>query len=379
MEILTSVLICGVVPYRCLDYMEYDREMIRRVARNLIKEGVLKMEHCCNEKVLVFTPRGLENIENGKLETAVSENLLQFYKSISRQYKNVARRSEESEARRALQNSDVMMFMHYSGIGSFFSEKLSLSELSSNPGVGQYYSLKDIRDIYDIGITNTAVSSKKQKVNVGTRAISSTRANGVVFSPEGKTYVVYGISTKPPVWFRSGEMGFLTRVRRIAQDRRMKSEDEGIILYSGDSVLEKILNYKKSRGFATMNIDLSLDHMYAIPEDAYGQIFINIIMEADWQKKILSKVLTLDEIEGAKRASILVDGYSLASRVYSCVFCVPDLVKLKSIQQHAKAAQDPSGFIIYCYEYQESFIRSNFEGLAQIKVVGFKDVVGDLS
>ena len=371
---MMAIYACGIIPYNALDYMPYKTEMIRRVCRKLVSEGVLTMTKVDKKKVLTLAPWSKETQEIAKIEDLLPYGYREYYHTTAMPDKHrVGRKGEIASAERVISNVDAVMFTHYSGIGSYFDEKPKLSELKRPAEGSIYYSLRDIREVYDLGVHR--VQAKGKHVKAGANAVSTSRANGIILTSGKEAYIIYAIGRKAITWYRTGEMNFQGRMRRLADDRGYEMNDECIIFHDGNTVIDKIFNFEKTTGRTTMNVDMAYDHMYVLPENAYGQMMLNVIQQKGWQKKITNLFLSEKEIKMSSGPSFLVDGYDPNTMVHSCVFCVPDLVKLKSMKYHAAKAEKPELFVVYCYDYQEEFVRSNLGDIATIKVVPFIDVM----
>ena len=62
--------------------------------------------------------------------------------------------------------------------------------------------------------------------------------------------------------------------------------------------------------------------------------------------------LRADEIEASRFCSVQCDGYDKEKEIYTLLFCVPDLIKLKNYSARACLMGDKDKFRVICFEHQ---------------------------
>ena len=81
-----------------------------------------------------------------------------------------------------------------------------------------------------------------------------------------------------------------------------------------------------------------------------------IMQHKGWKNYLKDKLLTHEEQEDRKFVTVDCDGYDKENDIYSLVFLIPDMTRLKAFLTRARMEQDWNKYRIYCYKSQYSFI-----------------------
>ncbi len=369
-EIVKILFICGCIPYRSLSYLPYQTEMIRRVTRKMEEEGVIKKVKVCDKKVLIYTDIRMIPAE---ILLNTDDAYIEYYKEIGITDRARLSSKNETNIKRVLSNADAMIFFEHCGSKSFLEKEKFESVTVEGLKEDTYYSLREFRNAY--GNVDSHIT---KDINTSQRLLVNSRAAGVLLTKEGDIYPVYDILDRAIQWSKTGEMNFLSYIRRIGLEKGFdKKPDSCLILYENTTtLLPRILEWEKKKGKTTIiNADLTYEHMYFIPEDEYGVSMAEMIYKKDVLKKLYGLFLTEKEMENARTADFRIDGYDSENGIYKCIFCVPDMVKLKYFYKNAKGKKEKGKYVIYCFDYQMPFIEKELSDDATIVKVIFEDVI----
>lgn len=168
-------------------------------------------------------------------------------------------------------------------------------------------------------------------------------------------------------WKRFSEVKMATYVTELIRKRSMYEQEakmprEAIVLATTDRIYHQIceLNYERNRTYRVtlMNIDYSFQSIYAVPEDKNGKLLIRIMGQKSWKHDIRKRLLSEKELENKIYTTVQCDGYDTDNDIYTLIFCIPDLVKLKAFTARANLESNPKKYRIYCFTYQIPLIMS---------------------
>ena len=226
-------------------------------------------------------------------------------------------------------------------------------------------------------------SDKIERTKEGADSLRNSRINGLYAAPGG-VFSIYSLGYHLIEWRRSGEERMQAYVasmlsNRLSQFYISMYKKEAIILSKSEVSFAEIvkLDYspkKRMTGRVLMNIDYAYESMYAIPYNPNGIKMFQMMQTQNWKYQLKSKFLCHEEIEEAGFVSIRCDGYDKDTGVYTLVFCIPDMTKLKDFLKRATLEEDSSKFRIICYKHQLPMLAEIIGKNAKIMTISLDDV-----
>lgn len=347
-EILELLYTIGVIPYRSLRLLTapaYAR-MYQRAINQMEQDGVIKVEKRGTEKVIMLQSTELQR---KKYEKYLPEKLLDYYNSFSKRSLWALTEKNISVQTKAIRDTDAQMFFYACGF-MIGPRAKDLTREMIEETENSYYSSREIK----------SVCGYKPNKDVTSKKITSSRVNGMLLS-SGGTFAVYNLGNQMIEWRRFNELKFATYMGQLLRERSTYELDakipkEAIVMASSDSIFRQIceLNYEKNRNYHVtyMNIDYVYDSIYAVPEDANGKMLMDIMNTRSWRRRIKELMLKPEYIEDSMYTQIPCDGYDKENDVHILIFCIPDLVKLKTFVARANLEGNKKKYRIYCYTYQ---------------------------
>lgn len=394
-EIIRLLFLNGVLTYKSMQVMQDTRQMTGRAVKKLESEGVIEIskgplrvtlrDHALTalrkneiaEKHSRDEAGGLtarddsiqsgegtpvvnleyqnfrENIETYPEEVgyldAVSEGQVAYYRqNIAYSVKNVKGTSKNYYQKfiRMIRNSEVNTLVYSTGAKIMADEKPDIIRTTDRV----YYSSVEIkrgREDRDDG-----------------KAISNERSHGVLVSPGG-LYMMYHTGNAMIKWSSFSEIGGCIRTMRFLKERAdeewcMKNEqiEVAVVLADNPTVFSRMVTYdgkvKSSNGMKNMllAIEPAYKTLYGITNDLNGRKMLGYMQDAGWRTRMKQLFLTHEEIEESKFCSIACDGYDKENSLYTLLFCIPDLIKLRNFCMRAELNQQPDNYRIICFTHQ---------------------------
>lgn len=341
-EIIRQLYKNGIIPYRSLPMLAGDLRMYKRSLTDMQKANIVVVDKSGGEKNVRFADRKTKK----EYVDSVSKEYERYYteeiqKRIWKinEYQNEPTKTKV-RTQKLIHDGATKIFMYACGI------KTTPDIASIDEGI-------DLRDKTYYG------SYEVKSAGGNTNKNQTSRINGVLFSPGG-VYPIYNIGKKLIEWKRYDEIKMITTINNMVRNKsngdiRAGDRKECIVMATDLKQYVRMidLDYNKKNNYIDrlINIDESYKKMYAVPEDRNGKLLLEIMTEENWSDRIYRSMLTTAEREGAKGSSIY-DGYDVKRGIYSMVFCVPDLVKLKKFVSKANIEGDSSKFRIYMFDFQ---------------------------
>jgi len=296
---------------------------------------------------------------------------------------------------KAYRESEIVCMLSQTDIRIFPNEKVRVREDEKIPLYPPaFYNSLEIKD--GAGYKLRIGDEEKEDV-VGSRII------GVITS-EGGIYSVYHTEDKQIRWTKNTEGQMSNSITRFTNERCVNISDEEKEQIKAGRITKQEIKERKERGWEdipytpitkisdailvgvgdeiflkTMNnssdgrlnlYESGYKSIYSIPYTKDGQKLIQLMTEENWKEKMLEVYLE-DFSTNTKNSSIDCDGVSEEDCVL--LFCIPDLIKLKKYINGASYMGDEKNYIIYCFDFQEEFIKRVTDGMAEIRVVEFSE------
>lgn len=350
-EILTLLHITGIIPYKSLRLLADTPTMHQRAIRQMEKDGVVKIEKRGTEKYICLQK---SESQKKKYQEYLPENIIQYYKDYGS--RNLWKMTEKvAEQNKVVRDTDAQMFFYGCGyrIGPY-AKDINTDLIGENES--SYYSSREIKRI-------DGYTDGKSKTN---KKVTASRVNGILINGGGN-YIVYNLGNQMIEWKRFSEVKMATYVTELIRKRSMYEQEakmprEAIVLATTDRIYHQIceLNYERNRTYRVtlMNIDYSFQSIYAVPEDKNGKLLIRIMGQKSWKHDIRKRLLSEKELENEIYTTVQCDGYDTDNDIYTLIFCIPDLVKLKAFTARANLESNPKKYRIYCFTYQIPLIMS---------------------
>lgn len=347
-ELLILLHKLGVIPFRSLRLLTAPARprILQQAIYQMERDHVVKIEKRGNEKIVMLQNTELQR---KKYQEYLPALLIDYYNDFSN--RNLWRTSEKDVVGqvKVIRDTDAQMFF-YACRFQIGPDAKDISKELIEMEERSYYSSRELKrlDGYNDG---KASSGKK---------ISASRVNGMMLADSG-AYAVYNLGNQMIEWRRFSEVKLSTYItelmrKRSAYEQNAKIPKEAIVLATTDKIFHQIceLNYEKNKTYRVtyMNIDYVYDSIYAVPEDINGKLLIDIMSSRGWKYRIKQMLLRPEYIEDQKFTTVPCDGYDQINDVYILIFCIPDLVKLKSYVARANLEGNKKKYRVYCYSYQ---------------------------
>lgn len=355
-DLLELLLLFGVVPYDSLNYLLDDPRFLQRAATKMRDDGTILKGKRGQRKCLWLAT---DKEQAQKWEIYVSEELKRYYQSESSDRRNRTS-GDNVNSIKTVSDIDAQMFLYACGYKTGPHAKDATREPWGR-SEESYYTSKEFKRI-------SAYRPNKIQGKKSTDAkMSSSRANGVLVTGGGN-YVVYNLERDLISWARSTEMKmgvYATQTIRShsSVEYPPRMETNAVVLASSNNPFYKMvmLEYgleKQQNKVATpfINVDHSYDHMYAVTKDNLGKTLLRMMGTPAWKETIENNLLSQELIDGRMSARFPCDGYDPETGIHYLLFCIPDIVKLKTFVTWASLEQDKKKFRIYCFKHQVPLI-----------------------
>ncbi len=306
-----------------------------------------------NEQVSFYTFADFKKIKK-TINTIIPSACIDYYEN-EKYYINRITTSNFNSMRK-IQEAEIMLFMYISGFASFADQ---------NTGT-RYFNSKEIKRYLNYG----------DDIEEKTDTVLYTKVYGFV-SNEFNNYAVYHITKNIPA-LSSGETKIINIYKMFIKKQYpqiIKPTLRSIMLAKDMGTLLPYININEEKKKKTEELTITsyLDKYpngtYLIPYNDYGKRHIRIMSMPEWDKRMIAAYL--DHTPDTTGVDIACDDYEKNEKIYTLVFCVPDLNKLKNYYYNAKAINNPGHFRIICFDYQYKFINSLFEEYAVIYEAAF--------
>ena len=261
-------------------------------------------------------------------------------------------RRVRTDRERALRHNEASFMFIASGVPVLADERPSIDSIDNTHRPIAYYPSYEIRD------AGPLEGKEKNKMAAG-------RLLGAYMLPYD-IYPVYKFESHLLKYNGiDRELYAMNFIRRTFFNQNSKTEQKNysankssaIFLYENDSTMAKMtippFTRKENESQYITTQSWLYNEMFAVPYIKESRALIRLMAKEDWRQRIIHSVLG----EGHKpiRALVVHDGFK--DETYELVFCVPDIKKLSAFIQIAHTYSDPSKYALYCYPWQEGFIR----------------------
>lgn len=369
-ELTYIILSTGLITHDSLHILSPERNYnsYRIKLEEMVREKVVEKRKYKrgNDQISFYTFADFTKFAN-IIKDSVPAASIDYYKDEREVIQRISRENN-SRALRKIQEAEIMLFMYMAGF----------SALADQTEGTRYYNSKEIKRYLNY---NDDVESK-------TDTVLYTKVHGFV-SNEYNNYAVYRTTKSLPA-LSSGETKIINIykmfIKQVYPDTK-KVELRSILFTKTLAVLHDYIDITDTRIGMTHDLAISsyLDKYqkgtYALPYDDNGKKHIRVMATPEWDKRTIE--LYLDRIPDTTGSNIACDDYDKEEQVYTLVFCVPNLNKLKNFYYNAKLINKPESFRVLCFDYQYDFINSLFEEYAEIYEANFEKyyegIIGDFN
>lgn len=269
---------------------------------------------------------------------------------------NITRHGSDANVyERSVRDSEAAMIMKASGVNTFMPEKEELRKTEKiDEDKTSYYRISEIKYSEDMN-----------------RLLLQTRCNGWLSSPGGE-YLVYMLRDKQIRWSRMSEDSMCTYMTNYISERKPSFTGEvreGILLGYTERVFERIISQEKQIA-TNLNVSVGLPIMYAVPYDTNGKILLKLMTKNRWKEKMKEHYLSGMQLANDKMS--IHTAYDGETKVL--LHCIPDLVRLKKFIGMAMVMAEPQKYCIYCFDFQEIYVRKAAGEYCNIVAIPFQSV-----
>lgn len=360
-KIMILIHQCGLLPYDDIRLlMGESARMYQKNIRELAEKGYIRIEKRGTEKIIRLQDK---EIHRAEYDTYLPAEIISYYDNHydTSFYLDNLRSKNESLAKKPIRNASTCLLMQCAGVKIGYDSNLLTENL-----------LTDETCIYMDSITvkhldgYTASKLKEIDKDKSINKYKSSRLTGLLVSPGG-VYCVYNIGGSMISWLRNGEQKMNIYVERLIRKRTDDSccityQREAIIIARSEDLFKRIclLDYSQSNnrysGTPLINIDYAYKKMYAVPESECGIYMFKIMTCRNWKNIILQSIISKQDIENASGIDIRCDGYDKDKDMAILVFCIPDMVKLKTFIIRARLENNKKRFKIFCFTHQLALV-----------------------
>ena len=195
--------------------------------------------------------------------------------------------------------------------------------------------------------------------NYAANKTNFTRLVGALFIGE-TDYFVYNTRYTPMKWSGSGEIKAMINVRCIANKVPFDIAYSMLFADTGEIAMEAYLATHKIKN-SNYHFDQIYDKTHFIPLNEYGARFLRFFTVRGWHDYFTKLLLELDELPKYR----YYDHDDYTDGVYSLVWLDGDLRRLWA------ASELKGNLCIYCFDWQEDFVRNYLGDDVEIITVNF--------
>lgn len=331
-KVLDMIVMFGYIPKKGFhNYQLENKRMYQRALRKLYDEGYVDS----------YKPYGMDRvyylIESEELYKALGEEYKERYekqKDFIRRY----RKSDRQKQERSYITVDSKLYMYKAGV-EIESEEEPLYEVKKIEG-NNYYPSTEIK-------ASTEYEDKIVIENGNKKVIPSKSVGIAVLGKKG--YTVYNIGERVrSMLYPSNEERYRVYMEGVLKARGIVGGVNAIMI--GDSWMNvaEVITNDFEKGYITT----VYRSIYAFTRCVEDVILLGMLKEEGYEEKIKKSVLKEYEIESAKNTRVACDGYNEETGVYSLVYCMPDIKKLRLFANATCLSKDKTKYKVYCYKHQ---------------------------
>lgn len=353
-DIIEMLLNIGVITRRGISVLEMNEKVYMRTINKMVEEGLLEKHNVKHMQTVI-----IKKFED-TYQAYIKEFEKGYYGYHNRYTKTVVDNiikygSDANVYERSVRDSEAAVFMIASDAKVYMTEKEELRKEHT----------LEIRDA-----TYYRISEIKYNENMN-RLLLQTRCNGWLSSPGGE-YLVYMLRDKQIRWSRMSEESMCTYMTNYIHERKAEFSGEvreGIFLGYSCKIFERLVSQDKQIA-TNLNVSVGLPVMYAIPYDNNGKMLLHIMTKKGWKEKLKERYLS--EMEFTNDKMSIHTAYDGETKVL--LHCIPDLVRLKKFVGMAMVMSEPDSHCIYCFDFQEEYVRKTAGEYCYIVVIPFQSI-----
>ncbi len=367
-ELMRIMLTGGVISYDGLHMLDsHEHRMYTRKLKQMESEGVVEITRIGRKKYA-----SLKRFDE-KSEEYLSRFPIGYYKIYNnfgrtmKKYLGMA--TDKTKQQRAARSAEVQMAMYGSDVMTLADEKPRLTDnaVLSKEGC-YYYSALEIKTEadYDTAVVNG---------NDG-QTIINTRAIGCMIS-NGNRYIVYHTGDVLLKWVKTGEDKMAIRCGRLISDHipdvryREMQIRESIVFAKDIKTLYRLVANYDGKDVNLISTDCSYTAMYGLSYDGYGQALLRRMMLPNWKEEMRARYL-IPEGYDTNQLHIAINADGCKEGVYVCLFCIPDLTRLRAFVNAAEINGNKKNYKIYCYDFQAPLVTALASDVCEIYTVSIE-------
>lgn len=364
--ILEVTLSCGCLPYRAIRLLNMRTESVQKTCKKMVDEGLLKKytseKKARRERIWAMVLNGDQQLIE-QFDTILPEHLLTLYSSIAinDKYKITSGNVYPTKLR-VIRNAETFMFFYGAGIDTLRGRCENMRKDDSNAS-NIYYTSRELKG------SQVDEDGLKADLDASNR-VNTTRVNGVYVS-DGGTYLIYNTNRYLGNYSLSGERKLKAHMDIMMSWKNKDIIDSAMLLADNMEFFKKILNPPSQLAQQHLQgLEGVYKNIYALPLNQDGQKMMKLMSIPDWQEKIYSNVLTMEQ---RTRKSSVVECDGQDDNRYLFVFCVPNIRRLKMFYKRAKIENDRDKYAVMCFDTQKKFLTEAMGNYVKIYSTSFHD------
>ncbi len=350
-EAIRMLLSFGAISGRGLVMLREDRRYYSRVLKAMEEEGIINLEPLIR-KTKIARLRDFEN-KSGEYLPYLKMGFYGRYNKIGKEInQDIGRVADKYVRIRAIREVEASMMMHGAGIETIWDNKGLL-------GAGEergYYGIEELIDysktqVWTDNLPQTMIDEEKRVV-----VELASRSVGAMIG-EGRVLPVYHSGDKLLKWADVSESRYVMFLRNIANSigiDTIKNKVNACVVFGYDYSLAKRIMFPEEEAKPKGKLSVS--------NSTYGNIyFIPYIREA---RGILKRMgderyeeSLYEEVIGKKKNYTMSAADTVEDGIYYYNFCPSNITSFKSFIMQARAVGEPERYKVYCYSWQEAFVR----------------------
>ncbi len=372
-ELVRLLSMSGVMTYRSLNAMPWNRQMAGRMIRKMEKEGVLEVYK--NPSRILFANHTWQGTGEEYEQALTKEEIRYYRENVSYYMKNLKedRKKWYQNSERLLRESEINALLYAAGTKILTDEKPCGDERIPED-MEVYYTSREIRRYWEDKATRAGLKSMMSDYMEG--GAMHTRGHGLLISPGGN-YAVYHTGRTLMKWEPMGEMTFAVNMARFLNRRTGDVQAEQIedaimladvpVVYARMAVCEK--KYQKRTGLEA--VSQVYRRLYVLTTSSEGRRMACMMQKKGWQTRLREAFLAHEEMRESQFCTTPCDGYDREKDVYTLLFCIPDLIKLKDFATRAALEQKPEQYRVICFTHQLPIV-ANIVGADTCRVLSIQ-------
>ena len=344
-------------------FREHESRIVQRKIKIMEQEGILKQNKQMQMTVFNEYPAKRQIYEKD-----MPKGYAEYYENVASLNKKDAYHSKQRK-RKVDKDIESQIMMDNAKVRSLYGEKPLILNKESliDLSIPTYYNSKELK----------MYCKNKESV----KKYNATRMNGCMFSAGG-IYPTYHVGNRIMEWKKVTEENIKRHIRWVAESKCNKDVEISscIMLYSGEKVLSDILHcsvvkQKDNKTRQLMMIDFMYEHMYALPLSVKGEQMIEIMSTDGWKQRMLDDFIARENQAQYKNLTVACDGMESENgeNVYTLLYCIPDLNKLKLFQSRAEIVENKKQFKVICFKHQIYLVAKELGNYAEIYTVDIED------